>query len=357
MGLNEKLDAEGFLTSLRVIQRSLSLFVTGLSAPLLEQYGTRGLDALDEAFYRWGKWRGERLRRSPETMSNGLRPDILIENWDSPDLVLSYADNLMTPHINGSDVELAFATLPFADQLTGSLEPVLDSLYRRTGDGMAEAFNPHVDIGWAPFGSGTNSRLRLSTLQFDAPAASVDPGRVLLDPVAAIGLMRRSAVSNGGFYSAVAQVAIERFDATGEHLIREGLRNIGRLRGETIRARHLAQGKELTIENLMNDWDGPLVSVWTFGDEGTLTADRWEQDCTYCPYAAAWADFGSRGLELGYMYDVEMHTAVYSAYHPGITVRWEKLKTRGDATCNFRLHLDSGPVPVVIGNRKEEIAS
>lgn len=356
MGLNEKLDPDGVLSSLRTIQRSLSLFTTGLTAPLIENYGDRGLEALDEAFYRWGHWRGERLRRSVEVLASGVRPDVLLAHWDSPDLVLGQADGSLTSRVDGRNIELTFQEVPFADRLLGNLAPILPSLYARTAEGMSKALRPAVEMEWAQFGSGAPSRLLVRSLRSEDPDASTlaspDPGGILQDPVASIGLMRRSAIANGGFYSAVAEVVLERFDATGEHLIREGLRNIGRFRGETIRHRHLAQGMDLTLENLMNDWDGPLVSVWAFRNEGMLTADRWEQDCTYCPYAEAWADFGTRGQELGYMYDVEMHTAAYSAYHPGITVRWEKLKTRGDATCNFRVHLDAGPVPISIGKRK-----
>lgn len=356
VGLNEKLDAQGLLTSMRIVRRSLGMLSAGLSEPVLEQYGDRGLAALEEAFYRWGVWRGERLRNSVEAMTDGVRPGVIVRNWDSLDFALGHADGTLVTLSRGEDVELTFTAIPFEDQLTGALAPVFDPLYRRTTEGMAAALRPEVDLTWVNFGSGgVEGRILLRGLE-TVPAKGagdldVDLERKLNDPAAAIELMRRSAISNGAFYAIVAQVVIEHFDATGEHLIRKGLREIGRRRGEVLRERHLAQGTELTVENLMNDWDGPLVSVWTFDDDITLTPDRWEQNCTWCPYAAAWQEFGRRGQELGYMYDVEMHTAVYQTYHPDITVRWDQLKTRGDATCNFRVHLDqrSQPVPLQIG--------
>jgi hypothetical protein len=90
----------------------------------------------------------------------------------------------------------------------------------------------------------------------------------------------------------------------------------------------------------MEDWDGPLVSVWQWRNEGELNARQWLQDCTWCPYAAAWNQFGEEGRRLGYLYDVELHTTMYNTYLPGVMVRWEKLMTRGDATCNFRIEVD-----------------
>lgn len=58
-----------------------------------------------------------------------------------------------------------------------------------------------------------------------------------------------------------------------------------------------------------------------------------------CPYAAVWQEFGPEGLALGQLYDVELHTTLCSTYHPGVVVRWEELKTWGDAVCKFRFSI------------------
>ncbi|GAB2742411.1 hypothetical protein ACX801_24965 [Arthrobacter bambusae] len=49
--------------------------------------------------------------------------------------------------------------------------------------------------------------------------------------------------------------------------------------------------------------------------------------------------FGTEGQKFGYLYDVELHTTLYNTYLPGTVVRWETLKTRGDATCGFRIEV------------------
>ena len=37
--------------------------------------------------------------------------------------------------------------------------------------------------------------------------------------------------------------------------------------------------------------------------------------------------------------DVELHTTMYTTYHPGTIVRWDALKTRGDHLCKFRVSI------------------
>ena len=128
------------------------------------------------------------------------------------------------------------------------------------------------------------------------------------------------------------------WDATGEQLIREGVRGIGRERGSVLRDKHIREGKPLNLKTLMMDWDGPLVSTWVF-NEGYLSDGAWHQDCRYCPYADVWAEFGKEGLDLGLLYDVELHTTMYQTYHPGTIVRWDALKTRGDHLCKFRISI------------------
>src|SRR5260370_175816 len=124
----------------------------------------------------------------------------------------------------------------------------------------------------------------------------------------------------------------------GPELLHEGVRGIGRERGSVLRDRHIREGKALNLKSLMLDWDGPLVSTWVF-NEGYLSEGAWHQDCRYCPYADVWAEFGKQGLDLGLLYDIELHTTMYQTYHPGTIVRWDALKTRGDHLCKFRISI------------------
>ena len=97
----------------------------------------------------------------------------------------------------------------------------------------------------------------------------------------------------------IAREVIRVYDATGEQVIRDGVRRIGRERGTVLKEKHLREGKPLTLQSLMNDWDGPLVSTWVFEDNEYLSDGVWHHDCRYCPYADAWSEFGREGLALG----------------------------------------------------------
>jgi hypothetical protein len=162
---------------------------------------------------------------------------------------------------------------------------------------------------------------------------------VFTDPPRALGLVRGTSRNAGALYMFIAREVIRLWDATGEQVIREGVRGIGRERGSVLKEKHLREGKPLNLRSLMLDWDGPLVSTWVFNGEGYLSEGTWHQDCRYCPYADVWGEFGKEGLDLGLIYDVELHTTMYQTYHPGTIVRWEQLKTRGDHLCKFRFSI------------------
>jgi hypothetical protein len=94
----------------------------------------------------------------------------------------------------------------------------------------------------------------------------------------------------------------------------------------------------------MENWDGQLVSLWQFAP-GTLTEGLWHQDCTVCPYADVWSEFGPRALDLGYLYDNEMHSTYFKEYHPDMLVQFAAIKTRGDSVCRFRVSMPSRMLP------------
>lgn len=50
-------------------------------------------------------------------------------------------------------------------------------------------------------------------------------------------------------------------------------------------------------------------------------------------------------LDLGYIYDYELHPTYYRRYHPDMIVQFEGIKTRGDATCKFRISMPSQQRP------------
>ena len=83
-----------------------------------------------------------------------------------------------------------------------------------------------------------------------------------------------------------------------------------------------------------------------FAPEAELGPERWRQSGTWCPYAAAWDEFGPEGRRLGTLYDVELYGSLTTAYRPDIVVGWTRLQTRGDATCDFDVRIQlRRPVP------------
>jgi hypothetical protein len=130
----------------------------------------------------------------------------------------------------------------------------------------------------------------------------------------------------------------------GEGKLREAVRALAHERADAQVEHHTEMGWELNVQTLMDHWDGQLVSIWQFAP-GLLTEGTWHQDCTWCPYAAAWQDLGKRALDLGYLYDYELHPTYYRRYNPDMIVQFESIKTRGDAFCKFRISLPSKQQP------------
>ena len=145
-------------------------------------------------------------------------------------------------------------------------------------------------------------------------------------------MVRQTSRNAGALYMFIAREIIRAYDATGEQLVRAGVRGIGRERGNALKEKHLREGKPLNLKTLMLDWDGPLVSTWVFNDDGYLSEGSWHQDCVDCPDADVWGAFGPEGLSLGYLYDIELHTTMYRnllswhgralgrAKRPGVTI-------------------------------------
>ena len=65
----------------------------------------------------------------------------------------------------------------------------------------------------------------------------------------------------------------------------------------------------------------------------------WHTDCTYCPLAEVWAEEGPEGLRLGYMFDAPNHRGLFQSYHPGVVVKWDEVKSRGDRVCKFHFSI------------------
>lgn len=106
----------------------------------------------------------------------------------------------------------------------------------------------------------------------------------------------------------------------GEKIVRNAVWRFGFHRGEKIKEKVLASGKELTLKNFEmfsdlpenNAWDTNLVCTDTFLEEHT----------TYCPYSKAWRELGLE--DIGSLYCIQ-DEAMIRGYTSGIEFKRSKI--------------------------------
>ena len=131
----------------------------------------------------------------------------------------------------------------------------------------------------------------------------------------------RSIISSGTELTEVLSEA-------GEQLLRKAVRETARERGEALRQEHIEAGLPINLESLMKNYDSPVEEAFEWAEGEVMTPTRWHADCTYCPFYDVWGKVG--GQKLGWLFDEELHPALYQAYHPGIQVKFVSNKNRGD---------------------------
>lgn len=337
MGFVEEIDTAGLLDSMRDVYFKQSLFYRNLRACAEADLGPSATAVILEALGEYGKWRAEVNRTQTQVVVDGQWPASWLRHWECADLMMFETDEKFALEGTGDTFAIHLPQPPQAEYFRSKGQlPWLYDFWRWTTAGISDGFDG-LDVVTTEQGEdGWTFRVRGSGVG-DAFTAERSPLATLEDKTRAVELIRQSSVHNGALYFFIARALIREFDATGEVCVRRAVREVGVERGTILRERHLAAGKPLNMRSLMEDWDGPLVSVWQWRNQGSLTELEWKQDCTWCPYAAAWTQFGAEGLQIGYLYDVELHTTMYNTYLPGITVRWDGLKTRGDVICGFRI--------------------
>jgi hypothetical protein len=346
MGLSEDVvSREGIIASMEDVALKQFLFLRNLAEPVVARFGERGVAALDAAFRHYGQWRGEGIRMSQASLVAGHDALAVLANWDSCDLVLASLAGEVTVEGSSAKATLRLPQMPGTTYFRARQgQP---ELLQRYWSGLLRGMPPGYDEKLALAGTdvplGAPWSIEASYTGKPAGRTSVDQVRaairdIFAEPARALAMVRGTSRNAGALYMFIAREVIRVWDATGEQLVREGVRGIGRERGSVLREKHVREGKPLNLKTLMLDWDGPLVSTWVF-NEGYLSEGAWHQDCRYCPYADVWGEFGKEGLDLGLLYDIELHTTMYQTYHPGTIVRWDALKTRGDHLCKFRISI------------------
>lgn len=345
MGLNEDpKTVPGRIASMRDVDLKQWLFYWNLYNTVREQLGPSGVSALERGLDDYGRWRGNRIRNSPGVVVSDISIGSFLAGWDGTDLLLAAYDRRAEAHETGGETTLRLDPAPglyyfdergidggheaLARYWTHVLPAMMKEFWQSEGSpGVVEASDGRLVVRW-PGGSGMQGEDGDTVLM-----------RRLYEPSDAVTVTRMMSQNAGALYLFIARAVIRALDATGELTVREAVRRIGRERGEALRRKHEAASLPLNMKTLMNDWDGPLVSVWQFAGDGYLSESTWHQDCTWCPYADVWLSFGHEGMALGELYDVELHTSMYNAYLPGVQIEWDTLKTRGDETCGFRFSI------------------
>lgn len=346
MGLSEDVIArEGIIASMEDVALKQFLFLRNLADPVLERFGERGRTALDAAFRHYGQWRGDTIRMSQASLVAGNDALAFLANWDSCDFVLAALAGEVGVDGSSTDATLRLPGIPGRAyfKLRSGKPELLQHYWSGLLRGMPAGYDSKLSL--SADGASIEAPWSIRARYAGKPAGrtSLEQVRaairdIFAEPARALALVRGTSRNAGALYMFIAREVIRVWDATGEQVVREGVRAIGRERGTVLREKHIREGKPLNLKTLMEDWDGPLVSTWVF-NEGYLSEGAWHQDCRYCPYADVWAEFGKEGLALGLLYDVELHTTMYTTYHPGTIVRWDELKTRGDHLCKFRISI------------------
>jgi hypothetical protein len=342
MGFDESVDRSGVIQSCEDLMRFQAMFARHFSHSAARRLGDTGEKMVLHALQRYGRYRADLIKKALGAAKVPLTARSAIEHWDMADYHLLSETGSGT--IEGSPREVAVMLRDPAEwQRWREYESGLDVArlyYRGILPGLAEGLGASV-----VFDPDRLDLRRPWTVTWRIESAPEGPrapvGSRIFDRLGdAVELARRTAMNNGALYYFCADEQTRRFDMVGEAELRQQVRDLAHERADRQKAAHRAAGWDLNVQTLMDHWDGQLISIWQFAP-GLLTEGTWHQDCTWCPYAAAWSEFGKRGLDLGYIYDYELHPTYYRRYHPDMTVQFEGIKTRGDATCKFRISMPS----------------
>jgi hypothetical protein len=303
---------------------------------MAEKLGRSADDTLRQALEMYGTWRGRWLRDRHEARGLERNAGNLLLDWDNGNFYLARR------HLGAAcSATPGLATLEMAGEpLSAGLErdatpAVAEAYFAHLLPALANAYDPDVTATARRQGGGWAIELRGP----GDTATALEPED---SDEQAMALLRRSGNVYGGLYIFLARAVLAKLGVAGDGLIRDAVRRIGVERGTRLREAHRAAGMNLNLQTLMENYDGPIVGGFEW-EEGELTPERWHQDCTYCPYFDAWQQLGER--DLGWLYDEELHPAMFQAYHPGVRIKFVANKTWGDRVCGFRFDVVEGEAP------------
>ncbi len=329
-------DRAGRAHSLNILLEYYWIYLSKITSAVQTHLGDQGTETLFDGLRRYGHLRGERMRNSAQVCAEGRDALSLLRAWDVADVMLASEGERMD--VTGTP-QRAVATLA---RIPGdAYEPVrtapglLEQYWNTVLPGIAEGFDKDLSIRLQGHvlecsytGDTTGRSTTAPTDTLDTPAACISLSRSTLGDFAAMTMY-------------TGQALLDRYDATGEKVLREALYAFGLERAHAMRDAVLAEGKPLNFETWFEAIQkrDPNASAFVFRGDYVVSPGVFQVRCTYCPCADTWGEEGHKGLTFGQIYDHEVHRGLVEGFHPDGIVAWDTLKTRGDKTCNFRFYI------------------
>jgi hypothetical protein len=334
------------IESVRIMVTYNWMFLRHLYLSVQDRLGDAGLATLETGIRRHGYYRGESLRSSPRGCSSPRGAFAVLRAWDTAELAMASAGEQLDVTGDAAEAIVELQRVPGSEYFASNDGGEVLALYwREMLAGLVAGYDAALSISYNPVeacGAGEwTMRFAFAGAQSDADVQP--PADAFTDAVQAIEMSRRTAGVFSGLCMHTTQALVERFGGTGEEVARQALYAFGAERAVGMREEAQRRGMPLDFKSwydIMAKRD-PDSAAWVFRDNTHVSPGVFQVTCTYCPMADVWAEEGTAGLSLGYIYDMEVHRGLVEAFNPEGIVAWEQVKTRGDRVCNFRFSIPS----------------
>ncbi|MFQ5934114.1 MAG: L-2-amino-thiazoline-4-carboxylic acid hydrolase [Dehalococcoidia bacterium] len=344
MTTDERTGRDQRISSLCIIEEYYWMLLRHLHNAVSNRLGEPGLRALEEGFRITGRYRGEGLRQHPQTLAEGRDAMSLLCAWDVADLAFTHPDARIEVEGDAGQATVRLPRVPGSDYFASHEgSDILASYWQQTLEGIAAGYDEQLSVAYSEISSDGAAPWTITwTFSGDTTGASDgQPGDPFADVAASIRLSRRTFGVFAALCMYVARALTDRFDATGEELMRESLYNFGFERSQGMREQALREGLPINFQTFfeLGQKRDPNGFTFVFRGDTHMSPGIFQATCTYCPCAEVWAEEGPDGLAFGYIYDMEVHRGLVEGFHPGGVVAWDKVKTRGDKVCDFRFSI------------------
>jgi hypothetical protein len=346
---SQSVERETLVKSLDIMSEYHWIFLRHLYRAVERRLGEQGVDTLARGLRDYGFYRGEKIRDNPRVIALSRDAATLIRHWDGSEIALASLDG--EPAISNANhsVEVTLPRAPGMRYFEQHLDDVaaLSLHWRHVIEGMAAGFEDGA-TGAADDATAEPWHFRFTTPTSDAAREAELPADAVGDPATYIEVGRRATGLIAALQFYTARALVRAFDASGEEVAREAAYAFGAERGQALRDRHIAEGIPInlaTMDRTLNGVRDPLNAIFSIRGESYFSAGVSMFDCTYCPLAEVWAEEGAEGLAVGYLFDMELHRGLVETFHPGAVIKWDALKTRGDAVCRFRFSIPELATP------------